>query len=227
MVTRPIAYRYKTYECFLIWLLFLEHLASKCIQQVDVDNLVGFKNRIDLLVKNKQSQEKLSDLFRHIKPFCGKCKDNCCLHYSSNFGYVDCIIYTININNPMVHQLESIRILLKRVIKLLTPNVINKFIRYLVVNGETKIKPLPFKIGENDYNICPLVTNYGCLLPYGRRPVVCLIFMCDQLRDNMSRGDYARYLSIVIDYLTNLTICLAKLWLELRCKKHQLRPNKT
>jgi hypothetical protein len=215
MVSRPIFSRYKTEEYLIIWKLFLDHLARKCIQQVTTDNLAVSKNRRDLLIKTKQSQEKLMHLFSTYQSFCGQCQD--CCHIDLPLRSVDCYLYKLSPDNSIFCQVCPPKKLLRRILRLSTPDVIKNFIRNLVTRGKQEETPLIIQLEDNDYPICPMLTDEGCWLPWGRRPMVCPIFLCKQLRDEMSRRDYGRYLSIVIGYLTNLTIGLTKLWLELRC----------
>ena len=225
MVTRPIDFRYKTDELFIIWERFLDHLGKKCIELAGIDNLAASKNRKKLLIKTEQSQEKLMHLYSTYQLFCAKCQD--CCHIDFLLNSVDCILFKLCPENLMDYQLYSPKKLLRRFLQLLVPDVIKNFIRFLVTRRKQEETPLITQREDDVYFTCPRLSNEGCGLPWGRRPVICTIFLCKQLRDEMSRGDYGRYLSVVIVYMTNLTICLSKLWLELRSKNNLLRSNET
>ena len=221
MVSRRVILRCKIYEGLILWFFCLNYLARKCIQQAGIDNLAAIKSRREFLIKNEETQNKIRQIFSPYQPFCKECQD-CCSYVGLPFFHVDCLLYEIEPENPLVYTAASLRGLLRRMLLLLTPSVILDFIWYLVGRQNQEEKPLINQVEGNDDHVCPLLTKTGCGLSWGRRPVLCTIFLCKPLRREMGRRNYGLYLHIALRYMINLTTCLAKVWLELRCQK-QLR----
>jgi hypothetical protein len=146
---------------------------------MNADDLQKLSSLEGIREKNRLIQEEFHRILFPLYHACRKCKDHCCKrsvpqNWYPPFCAVDYLLWgNLAIKNEIVH---FSRINVWEVLK-----------RGLPKTGSAKP--------------CPAITDEGCLIPWGERPVYCIIWLCQDFFKLMTWGEYWNHIWLSSKYL--------------------------
>ena len=185
------------YKSTLIRYQMMDYWQGNWAQEIAAGNLQEVASRNESLITNEKLQQEMSQIFLLYHHLCQRCQ-YCC--HSDLFIYrIDCILYGWKLNNPlMVPQIN-----LTVIIKLITPGQLNKLINQLF-RRKADIKKLTHS-EANTLVPCSFLTDIGCKFAYGRRPTICVLYLCEYFMSEMSWRDFTRYIRLAHQYCRHLS----------------------
>jgi hypothetical protein len=187
-------FRYCLHRSFhRCWLFLLNCAASSYLSKMPVSNNRSIST-VGLVDENKRYQENLSHFFVSFYQSCLPCKSSCCTHMEKPppIMILDYLLFGIY-ENGCVH-LSHINI-----------NAITERIANILKIGNRRL------IKKSNYMRCPRLTNKGCSLPWGQRPTVCVILLCQNFCKVMTWQEYWHFMLKCTSYLFFLTKSFYKL----------------
>jgi hypothetical protein len=193
---------------FVLWLLVLHHLAFKSIKSRGAGTPFLLNNREYFLIKNRQIQQNLVNIFTHYYHCCMECDSVCCLNEKDiPYFYFDHILH----GSQLICDIKAPdkKALIRFILNTFTPiailrtllNFVRSFPKAIKEATVCEMEPLP---------PCPALTSSGCNLPCGQRAAVCLIYICEPMHSEMDWKDFWRYLGESASYLAFLTLMVRK-----------------
>ena len=184
------------------WMFFLCRAAGKMTAKGEA--IAGHKgpSRDRLRRRNQSFQEELGRIFAPYFIYCPQCESSCCRHFylgdapaSRPGSPVDGLVYEGAAATPAG-----------------PPGDLREGARYLlrIFLGAGLLAGSPAANGDASADPgapqdCPDLTPRGCRLPWGERPVGCVLYLCDEFARRLSWGDYGRYVWVSFRYLAFLT----------------------
>jgi hypothetical protein len=204
---------------FFPLIYFLRYRASKWAYRMAAGRPVDLCSRKKFLAKNMQLQERLWQLFTPFHHLCSR-ECSCCISKEIPYGLVDSALYGISpdqlpINSPFRIP-EMARVLWGDSIMLL----IRHCQRFFLGKPASHIEAEPH---EQPDHVCPALSETGCTLPLGMRPVFCVQWICGRFLREMTSREYQRCLMESIRYLAFLTVSLQLVVAEWRQKQRDTR----
>lgn len=171
------------------WFFLLNHWASKYSPLMKADDLQKLSTQEKIREKNRLIQKKFHRRLLPLYHACRRCKDQCCnrsvpQNWYPPFCAVDYLLWgNFSKRHKNVH---FSRINVWEVLKRGLPKT-------------ESAKP------------CPELADEGCLIPWGERPIYCVIWLCQDFLKLMTWGEYWHHLWLSSKYLFNVSLSQYKI----------------
>lgn len=183
------------------WLYLLQSWARTYVDRIPANDPVIEFLRQEILRRNRQFQQQLDPIFTPLNSLCPGCTNNCCLMYLS--GKSSCIIPFYPEDALMYRGLSQ---QLAEYFEKMELATLSQRLGRLFRRRDSIASP-----GDLAYSPCPYLGEGGCILPWGSRPVRCVLWLCNSFAREMSWPEFLQYLQLSSVYLFNLTWFLIKL----------------
>ncbi len=197
----------------LLWYRFLHYRAGTWYHRMLSREPTKLSGRQDFLKENIKLQEELRRIFN---PYYYLCNSGCCCHRQYPYSFLDGVLYGTPLDLPPGSSPMGPTKLPRMVLGEDVDLVRRYFRRYFFGKTDYPAKDQELQPQET---FCPAWTEKGCNLPWGRRPVFCIFFLCGHFIRVMDWRSYWRYVWTGSRYLLLLTRSLKLVVAEWRHKQ--------
>lgn len=136
--------------------------------------------------RNRAFQEKYQIFFQPYHRLCRGCGSRCCLHTGA-FNAVDYLL----LGDVETYHLSKWDLMhaFKWVTKLWQAAGVGR-------------------LSDQNQDRCPCLTEMGCLLSWGQRPIICVVHLCYPFCQAMTWRPYWKYLCLTTRYLMFISVSL-------------------
>jgi hypothetical protein len=182
-----------------IWYDVLEYWAGRYVNRMVPSLTSELSSRGKFLVRNLELQEELRQVFAPFYHFCGP-ECSCCMLGKIPYNTMDSVLY--GVSPDLVARAFPIS-LSEMLISTFWDyaRVMQRYFKYSVLGqGEGQI--------PEQKVICPALTEIGCGLPWGQRPIFCVIYACGRFIRAMDRRAHWRFVWVICKYYLHITLSL-------------------
>ncbi len=201
----PLVIRLASRRLWIFWFCLINYWASKWVDRMAFGLPGELSSRKKFRSKNFALQEQFQQIFAPFHHLCPECNSCCTPHEEIPCSALDSILYGSYPASVLVHELISLK-------KLLTAYLWDNALivrRYLRERTLRKIdNPQGKEILQEQGLPCPAMTEKGCDLPLGGRPIFCVFFICGPFIREMNWREYRHYVWVSGKYLLQLTLSL-------------------
>jgi hypothetical protein len=198
-----------------LWYCLLRFRASTWCHQMAGWQPAEFSRRSEFLKANLKLQEELRQVFNPFYYLCNS-ECSCCQTQRIPYNFIDGVLYGTPLDLPPGHSPMGLTKLLTTTLREEAVLVRRYFRRYFPGKADC---PARDPDHQPQGTLCPALTEKGCGLPWGRRPVLCVFFLCGRFIRVMDWRSYWRYVWVGSRYLFFLTCSLKLVVAEWRSKQ--------
>jgi len=191
--------------------LSLRYLANSRLEQYQASSIKLNGEGLKFTRRNGP-QGELVRVFTPHYGLCRECAAPCCRDLITNnlpYGSHDYLYYGLTFDSEIMKfltkPLVTGELTLKDLIRffLSSPpfSLIKRLVRMLVAQSQSTSPEPPVSKNNPSYS-CPALQADGCKIPFNLRPIDCLLFACDRMRDAMTWREYGTYWWSAVRLLT-------------------------